>query len=172
MWRFVSGTQRGASFNWHTNCCNTRTHTDTQCFQTADTENVQLRIFTQSHGNIEKVHSHMRTDIFWSDRHRKASSLTHTQYIDVCRCGKTCDTHTQTRACKHIQIFTLADASPRSLHNRRLYPKCHPALVAWTHNYFWFKWICCSFNLSISNKKSENTSSVQLTSSQRARSHL
>lgn len=27
MWRFVSGTQRGASFNWHTNCCNTRTHT-------------------------------------------------------------------------------------------------------------------------------------------------
>lgn len=84
---------------------------DTQCFQTADTENVQLRKFTQSHGNIEKVHSHMRTDIFWSDRHRKASSLTHTQYIDVCRCGKTCDTHTQTRACKHIQIFTLADAS-------------------------------------------------------------
>lgn len=61
--------------------------------------------------HIEKVHSHMRTDKFWSDRHRKASSLTHTQYIDVCRCGKTCDTHTQTRACKHIQIFTLADAS-------------------------------------------------------------
>lgn len=84
---------------------------DTQCFQTADTENVQLPIFTQSHGNTEKVHSHMQTDIFWSDRHRKASSLTHTQYTDVCRCGKTCDTHTQTRACKHIQIFTLADAS-------------------------------------------------------------
>lgn len=144
---------------------------DTQCFQTADTENVQLRKFTQSHWNIEKVHSHMRTDIFWSDRHRKASSLTHTQYIDVCRCGKTCDTHTHKH--EHANTFrSLHSLTPRSLHNRRLYPKCHPALVAWTHNYFWFKWICCSFNLSISNKKSENTSSVQLTSSQRARSHL
>lgn len=81
---------------------------DTQCFQTADTENVQLRTFTQSHGNIEKVHSHMRTDIFWSDRHRKASSLTHTQYIDVCRCGKTCDTHTH----KHEHANTF-----RSLHS-------------------------------------------------------
>lgn len=144
---------------------------DTQCFQTADTENVQLPIFTQSHWNIEKVHSHMRTDKFWSDRQRKASSLTHTQYIDVCRCGKTCDTHTHKH--EHANTFrSLHSLTPRSLHNRRLYPKCHPALVAWTHNYFWFKWICCSFNLSISNKKSENTSSVQLTSSQRARSHL
>lgn len=144
---------------------------DTQCFQTADTENVQLRTFTQSHGNTEKVHSHMRTDIFWSDRQRKASSLTHTQYIDVCRCGKTCDTHTHKH--EHANTFrSLHSLTPRSLHNRRLYPKCHPALVAWTHNNFWFKWICCSFNLSISNKKSENTSSVQLTSSQRARSHL
>lgn len=144
---------------------------DTQCFQTADTENVQLRTFTQSHWNIEKVHSHMQTDIFWSDRHRKASSLTHTQYIDVCRCGKTCDTHTHKH--EHANTFrSLHSLTPRSLHNCRLYPKCHPALVAWTHNNFWFKWICCSFNLSISNKKSENTSSVQLTSSQRARSHL
>lgn len=84
---------------------------DTQCFQTADTENVQLPIFTQSHWNIEKVHSHMRTDIFWSDRHRKASSLTHTQYIDVCRCGKTCDTHTH----KHEHANTF-----RSLHSPRL----------------------------------------------------
>lgn len=81
---------------------------DTQCFQTADTENVQLRKFTQSHWNIEKVHSHMQTDIFWSDRHRKASSLTHTQYIDVCRCGKTCDTHTH----KHEHANTF-----RSLHS-------------------------------------------------------
>lgn len=144
---------------------------DTQCFQTADTENVQLRTFTQSHWNIEKVHSHMRTDKFWSDRQRKASSLTHTQYIDVCRCGKTCDTHTHKH--EHANTFrSLHSLTPRSLHNCRLYPKCHPALVAWTHNNFWFKWICCSFNLSISNKKSENTSSVQLTSSQRARSHL
>lgn len=169
MWRFVSGTQRGASFNWHTNCCNTRTHTRHTMFPD---RRHRKRAASNVLIHIEKVHSHMQTDIFWSDRHRKASSLTHTQYIDVCRCGKTCDTHTQTRACKHIQIFTLADASPRSLHNCRLYPKCHPALVAWTHNNFWFKWICCSFNLSISNKKSENTSSVQLTSSQRARSHL
>lgn len=79
---------------------------DTQCFQTADTENVQLRTFTQSHGNIEKVHSHMQTDIFWSDRHRKASSLTHTQYTDVCRCGKTCDTHTNTSMQTHSDLYT------------------------------------------------------------------
>lgn len=89
---------------------------DTQCFQTADTENVQLRKFTQSHGNIEKVHSHMRTDIFWSDRHRKASSLTHTQYIDVCRCGKTCDTHTHKH--EHANTFrSLHSLTPRLAHS-------------------------------------------------------
>lgn len=108
MWRFVSGTQRGASFNWHTNCCNTRTHTRHTMFPD---RRHRKRAASNVLIHIEKVHSHMQTDIFWSDRHRKASSLTHTQYIDVCRCGKTCDTHTQTRACKHIQIFTLADAS-------------------------------------------------------------
>lgn len=89
---------------------------DTQCFQTADTENVQLPIFTQSHWNIEKVHSHMRTDKFWSDRQRKASSLTHTQYIDVCRCGKTCDTHTHKH--EHANTFrSLHSLTPRLAHS-------------------------------------------------------
>lgn len=89
---------------------------DTQCFQTADTENVQLPIFTQSHWNIEKVHSHMQTDKFWSDRQRKASSLTHTQYIDVCRCGKTCDTHTHKH--EHANTFrSLHSLTPRLAHS-------------------------------------------------------
>lgn len=103
MWRFVSGTQRGASFNWHTNCCNTRTHTRHTMFPD---RRHRKRAASNVLIHIEKVHSHMQTDIFWSDRHRKASSLTHTQYIDVCRCGKTCDTHTNTSMQTHSDLYT------------------------------------------------------------------
>ena len=79
----------------HTHCCNI--HTQTHNVSRPPTEKTCR--FEYSHWNIEKVHLHMQTDIFWSDHHRKASSRTHTQYIDVCRCRKTCEDfgqHTQT----------------------------------------------------------------------------
>lgn len=170
MWRFVSGTQRGASFNWHTNCCNTRTHTRHTMFpDRRHRKRAASKIHAVTWKYRKSTFAHADGQVLeWSSLE---SFITNTRnilmYVDV---GKHA-THTHKH--EHANTFrSLHSLTPRSLHNRRLYPKCHPALVAWTHNYFWFKWICCSFNLSISNKKSENTSSVQLTSSQRARSHL
>lgn len=171
MWRFVSGTQRGASFNWHTNCCNTRTHTRHTMFpDRRHRKRAASKIHAVTWKYRKSTFAHADGHLLeWSS---SESFITNTHAIYWCMqmWENMRHTHTNTSMQTHSDLYTRWHLA--SLHNRRLYPKCHPALVAWTHNNFWFKWICCSFNLSISNKKSENTSSVQLTSSQRARSHL